>query len=150
MECWARGIGPCEGGQSREHYISKGIIESAGVQVRGLPFCSDQFASISTANANAKILCEGHNSRLSPLDEEGKRFREFLLPQNAPDGVVFRVSGPKISRWLAKTYCNFQCMSRKPIADGLREHAFGVPTSRTVQMFYWQPLYREARLITYI
>ena len=59
-ECWARDISSCEGPQSGEHYVSKGLFEKSGVKIKGLPFCEDELIEIPLSGLKANILCKRH------------------------------------------------------------------------------------------
>src|SRR5262249_13219652 len=75
--CYLRGTHDCSNKISREHYISKAVLEQLGRVVRisgaswqpsGKPF------ETAPNSLTAKILCRRHNATLSPLDTEAGRF----------------------------------------------------------------------------
>jgi hypothetical protein len=122
-ECWAETLGSCSTKQSREHYVSKSVIGSEYVDVRGLPWCSDEFRRIPAAGFVRSMLCKHHNESLSPLDEAGgEAFHSFC---RFVDVIVFRetqrarqrrprqkrlqqyhIEGKMLERWLLKTTIN--------------------------------------------
>jgi hypothetical protein len=79
--CYAAHLGNCKGGVSREHYISESVLEIAGrdVQVSGFPWQeANKPMQIGIGSLTSKILCEHHNSQLSPLDGSGRDFLQAL------------------------------------------------------------------------
>ena len=149
-ECWAKDISPCEGPQSGEHYVSKGLIDPNGVIIRGLPFCDDEFVKISVSSLKANILCKRHNEMLSELDTEAKRFRDGLFARRADTNeshLPIRISGPRFSRWIAKTFCNFMVIGKHPLDNGFIRHSFGSRTVETYRLYLWRPLRGHLRRI---
>lgn len=119
-DCWARCLGNCDSKQSSEHIVSANILGDGPVTVRGLPWCRDEFKTISTAGFVRNILCKKHNEQLSPVDEAGgNAWRELQIfatsakraasmPKSARP-VSMRVQaiiGPLFERWLLKTITN--------------------------------------------
>lgn len=111
--CWAASLGDCSGKRSREHLISKGIIEAG--EFGGLPWCRDKPISVGTGGLTSHVLCSKHNHALSPLDAEAKKVFDFLRDglqgrYEAPEspGVVdLAVDGLLLERWFLKTAMNF-------------------------------------------
>ncbi|WP_444598758.1 hypothetical protein [Blastomonas fulva] len=64
----------CGGGLSREHYISRGLIDGRELRVRGMPWQREEVERYSADNLVARILCQRHNSAMSPLDAHAIRF----------------------------------------------------------------------------
>lgn len=96
--CYLSGTCDCSERISREHYISRAVLDLLSTQrVSGLPW---QEAGVSQAFGidalTARILCERHNSALSPLDNEAKRFVEKL--RDAHSAALAR-AGSKRTRW---------------------------------------------------
>jgi hypothetical protein len=103
--------------------------KSKSVRVTGLSFqqpgALQQFG-ISSLVGN--ILCTTHNSRLSPLDEAGKRM--FMAMDGMNDGAadhslparLLRVDGDGLERWMLKTMCG-----------GLYSGAFKVSAAKTLK-----------------
>ena len=109
MECWASLIGGCSKGSSKEHYISGGIFDDTVISVFGLPWCKDQPASIGLNNAVSKILCQTHNSQLSPYDSEASKLSRFLSSNIIEDPLKndsISINGILLEKWLIKTLIN--------------------------------------------
>ena len=107
--CFLSHVTPCQGGMSREHYISRSVLELLGegsVQIGGLDWqAKGQLQSIGIGALTAKILCEKHNSSLSHLDAEaGRLFQTIHLIDKQPDAVSDHsgFDGRTIERWLLK------------------------------------------------
>lgn len=107
--CFLSHVTPCQGGISREHYISRSVLEKIGegsVQIGGLDWqAKNQLQSIGIGALTAKILCEKHNSALSHLDTEaGRLFQTIHLIDKQPDAVSDHsdFDGRTIERWLLK------------------------------------------------
>ncbi len=109
-KCYMRELGSCEGGISREHLISEGVIrilKSEGdFSVSGLPWLeAGETKILEPGNLTANCLCRRHNSALSPLDDAAVRFFAALrsgLEREAYSGQAL-ISGHDIERWLLKT-----------------------------------------------
>lgn len=109
MSCWASGLGNCEGGLSREHYISKGIFDKDIITASGLPWCKNKSIQIGLGRAVSKILCRKHNEALSIFDAEATKLSRFLLDQigNNPQGhAELNLKGILLEKWLLKTAIN--------------------------------------------
>lgn len=104
--CWAAGHSPCGGGQSREHLISRGVLNQSEVFVQGLPWCAGGEKRIGVSSATAKILCRDHNSALGELDVAAAHaVRGFESVDEVPHPAP--VDGLRFERWLLKTAINF-------------------------------------------
>ena len=74
--CYMAATADCGGGLSREHYISRGLIDGPELRVRGMSWQAEEVARYSPDNLVARILCRRHNSA-SP--EADSRFhRQYL------------------------------------------------------------------------
>lgn len=116
--CWASPLDDCEGKVSREHYVSEAFFSSPTVQIQGLHWCKAEPKTIGISSATSKILCEKHNSLLSPLDAEAGLFmqaiREHLRltdarskPRFAPFHIKsLSVNARLLERWLLKVLLN--------------------------------------------
>ncbi|WP_258121964.1 hypothetical protein [Mesorhizobium onobrychidis] len=108
--CYMAAERDCGGGLSREHYISRGLIDGPELRVRGLPWQHEEVAHYPD-NLVARILCRRHNSALSPLDAHAIRF--FLAIEAAIDHAqrrslsrqsrYFLASGHALELWAIKT-----------------------------------------------
>jgi hypothetical protein len=115
MQCYAVHLGNCGGGVSREHYVSKSVLEIAGkvLQISGFPWQeANKPMQIGINSLTSKTLCEYHNSQLSSLDNSGRAFLQTLkstfddaIGGNFTDQVV-DLEGDKIELWLLKTLCS--------------------------------------------
>jgi len=109
MECWASILGDCGKGQSREHYVSDGILNEVTVTAIGLPWCRDEPRTIGLAGAVAKILCGKHNEDLSPFDAEAAKLSRFLEEHYSNRPVArasIRLNGFHFEKWALKTLFN--------------------------------------------
>ncbi|MBB3562061.1 hypothetical protein FHX06_003392 [Rhizobium sp. BK512] len=101
----------CGGGLSREHYISRGLIDGPELRVRGMPWQREEVANYSPDNLVARILCRRHNSAMSPLDAHAIRF--FLALEEGLEHAqrrsvsrrsrYFMASGDGLELWAMKT-----------------------------------------------
>lgn len=115
--CWARSLGGCAGGASREHVISKSQFWSDQITVSGYSWCPEP-KTIGLANLVIKNLCRHHNSELSDADTEAARLFDVLVEMNRRSTAlraggrrqprrVFDFEAAKLERWLLKTTFNF-------------------------------------------
>lgn len=145
--CWAVSIGGCGGKTSREHVISKSLFVSPEVTVEGLHWCKDQPKTVGIESLTARILCQEHNSQLSPLDSAaGAAFdalrrqtklaneRQKLSPKALLRVERFNIDAKLLERWLLKTLLNLTYCSDYLIGVGGTEK--GVPSSDLVQICY--------------
>jgi hypothetical protein len=106
-ECFLKGFGKCSAGLSREHYISRTVLEAlgpqGGVNVGGLPWQPPNTVhGVGIQSLVAKILCSNHNSGLSEHDEiAGVAFRMLDAVDKDPASLVplTTVGGPHFERW---------------------------------------------------
>ncbi len=133
--CYAGSLGDCAGGLSREHYFSDAILKLFGdvdMKVSGLPWQEEGDQKIlRAASLVSNVLCQEHNQRLSPLDQEAEQFFntvykcirggiQGLIPI---DGLRFEFDGRLLERWMLKVICG-------AIAAGnYRGHSRVVPAS---------------------
>lgn len=110
--CYARGLGDCSHQISREHYTTRNILIAMGgsAEVSGLRWLKGETRRLPADAIVAKILCDRHNSALSPLDAEAGRLFETLREFDAafadtavPTSSSLAVlNGSDIERWLLK------------------------------------------------
>jgi hypothetical protein len=75
VKCWAKVLGDCSGGQTREHYISKNIWTNPMVTVEGL---WAEPRTLRVESLTVRSLCKTHNEGLSELDSmAGDVFRRL-------------------------------------------------------------------------
>src|SRR5919197_3828938 len=111
-KCYARELGDCSQQISREHYISKALIarmESIGIAGFGFQE-PGTIKTVGLQSVVSKILCQKHNSDLSPLDHEAgdlfaalRRFDADLHEDvERPEQEHVLLSGALLERWLLK------------------------------------------------
>lgn len=111
--CFLQGHGSCCGKISREHYISKTVLDaissSGAVQIGGLRWQPiETLQEIANQSLTSKILCETHNSGLSDLDSvAGMLFRTLDAADKNPSDLpaITSVDGPLVERWFVKVLC---------------------------------------------
>lgn len=111
--CFLDGYVHCGGRVSREHYISRTVLEAISstgqVQIGGLPWQeANILQSLGVSSLVSNMLCERHNSLLSKLDEEaGIFFRTLNSVDKHRDEVQpnTQIDGPSIERWFLKVIC---------------------------------------------
>jgi hypothetical protein len=101
---------------SKEHWISANILKVIALRsaspgkfkVQGLRWQGDSVTQLSVKGMQSKILCQRHNSALSPLDAEaGEMFRivqtyQQVMEAGQPVNLFAIFDGPSIERWLVK------------------------------------------------
>ena len=118
--CYLSPTGNCGTKITREHFISRNILERITTSTLKFENAAHFFGGKSTVEIaitafSAKVLCDVHNSALSPLDTEaGSAFSkiEDLYRDIKRIGEAKRVfksfylsSGIDIERWMVKVYC---------------------------------------------
>jgi hypothetical protein len=173
--CYAATLGGCSGQISREHYISRSVLESVGqvIQISGLPWQErSEIKTVGTSALTAKILCEHHNSLLSPLDDTAKELvvglkdaYDSAMKGNMSNGTC-SLPGDQLEKWLLKVIVGIFNLStryqvpmewiellfdRKPWPVGEGMHIFGVQGAATwnFQLLRIIPVYKteDARSI---
>ena len=109
-------LGECSERISREHYISRSVLESVGqaVRISGFPWQEPgETKDVGTSALTAKILCDHHNSLLSPLDSAAneliiglKDAYEASVNGNLSNGT-FSLPGVQIEKWMLKVLVGF-------------------------------------------
>ncbi len=112
MKCYARALGGCAGGQSREHFVSAAILQllnrDNGLILSGFSKLNGgQEISLPPAALASNILCKAHNERLSPIDSNALAAFTTIMDATdyrriaaLPDRTV--VSGLELERWMLK------------------------------------------------
>jgi hypothetical protein len=152
--CWARQIGGCGGGISREHIISDAILAYfTDLTVVGYPWCRTEPKHIGPASLVAKDLCRSHNGQLSVTDSAAAiAFRvlgeqmDIAMPAYAAPVVI---NGFHLERWFLKTGINIALQEAAastwpcPLGDArvplaLVQYAFGVHPRESPLGLYWR------------
>ncbi len=132
LGCYLRGTCDCSDQISREHYMSKAVLDQLGtvLRVSGMHW-QDISATIDTTvgNLTSKILCKRHNESLSPLDQEAALFFSALhktlvdLERKtiSRKPVFHLVDGTAIELWMLKVACGLYfgvgAKNRKKISE---------------------------------
>jgi hypothetical protein len=131
QKCYANTRGGCCTKISGEHYVSHGLIKLYGnndpaytIQHRtgkgvGYP--------VRPKNFVANILCQAHNSALSPADDAALEFASFLrriaLQYDAGagewgDAEEITISGDDMQRWVLKLFLNHAVTGHFSVQQG--------------------------------
>src|SRR5262249_22212282 len=126
-DCFASALGHCKLPMTKEHFISQNMLEVVGdgklvTVTRFLPRASkDVVQTIGVDGLSARMLCNAHNSSLSPLHSRaGRSFRRLAdVHDRAPAAsghTVYAFNGHDLERWMLKCLCGL-------IASGTSAHA---------------------------
>lgn len=153
MKCYAHCLGDCDGGPSREHYISRSVLDIAGskLQVSGFPWQNpEQQADIGIGALSAKMLCVRHNSSLSPLDKSAwtlvaalKRYFDATMAEQEFEDEIIEVDGFLLERWLLKVFCGVLSLSKRDIPEQWAKILFGRAHFEKVGLYIGQERQRE-------
>jgi hypothetical protein len=116
---------------SAEHIFSKATARKGSrreLAANGMANMPDQ--SIGFDGPKARILCQSHNSRLSPLDSEAKKLADGL--HQFVDGAAHttvHLSGLLLERWTLKTVINY-------LASGLAHKDKWLPNEDLVRSVF--------------
>lgn len=103
--CWARLLGDCRGAITKEHFITSAILGEGPVEVEGLPWAKGERVTIPVKGFARHMLCEHHNSALSPVDSAGLyAFR--VLSGRVETARIAPIDGLLWERWCIKTSIN--------------------------------------------
>lgn len=118
-KCYANTRGGCSTTISGEHYVSHGLIKLYG---NNDPAFTIQHKTgkgvgqpVTPKNFKANILCQKHNTALSPADDAALEFATFLrrnaLQYDAGagewgDAEEITISGDDMQRWVLKVFLN--------------------------------------------
>ncbi len=111
--CYANQFLNCDGGLSREHYISESLLERfEKIPAKGIPWLAHLDGDISPASLVTRCLCEYHNSFLSPLDQfVGPAFDAFVrFGANRPEKAF--VDGRYLELWMLKLLIGLLCTNK--------------------------------------
>ena len=124
-ECWAKYLGDCLGKITGEHIITEKIWQGDEIGVFGFPWCRAKHQFIGVANFTKNMLCERHNSTLSPVDNGGiaafDTFRQVSKVHDQRslniesgfstgrfDICTYQLDGALLERWFLKTLINIE------------------------------------------
>ncbi len=133
--CWAKCLGDCKGRISGEHIITENVWKGDEIGVFGLPWCRADHRFIRVKNFTKNMLCEHHNSALSPVDVGGIRafdtFRQASQVHNQRslniesgfwtgrfDVCTHEFDGPLLERWFLKTLINIELAGDQQLPIG--------------------------------
>lgn len=116
--CYASPLCDCSKKISREHYISKVVMDALGDVhvVSGASWLvrDEESAPLPAQALGSKVLCTRHNKLLSPIDRAVIPFFEALLRAFSvlESNLVLpsqetTVSGDQLQLWLLKSLCGF-------------------------------------------
>lgn len=156
--CYAATLGDCDWKLSREHYVTEALLEALGdsATVSGFPWMeSGDWQPLVPKAMASKILCERHNSVLSPLDAEAAKLFVALLAADEHvrvgkpfPGPFAYVSGEAFERWLLKTLIGIVvsgCLTK----DGVHYDDRSVPPLWVEVLFGRKPWPRLWRLVVH-
>jgi hypothetical protein len=116
-KCYANTRGGCSSTISSEHYVSHGLIKLYGKNDPSFRIQHKTGKGVSHAvtpkNFKANILCQKHNTALSPADDAALEFATFLrrnaLQYDAGagewgDAEEITISGDDMQRWVLKLF----------------------------------------------
>lgn len=101
--CYAKSLGNCAGGLSREHYISHTLLRQfSDIQSQGVPWFAHLQQSLDPSFFITKCLCQRHNNFLSPLDQLAGQAFPRLINFGKRHAEVTKIPGQSFERWLLK------------------------------------------------
>lgn len=110
--CYASPLQDCSDGISREHFLSESILNrlnrNKNLTVSGFSWQTAQEQVLPPNAIAANILCERHNSTLSPLDAMAVRLFEALSQKGTKEKAeksLHLINGHDVERWLLKVLC---------------------------------------------
>ena len=109
--CYAQLLRDCGGKVSAEHAIARQISSTMGNGPIERVLSNGRHVKAMVGTAGRKILCQRHNSSLSPLDTVGRRFVQAVLEhkrrayENISGDVHVLFNGYDVERWMLKVLC---------------------------------------------
>lgn len=127
-QCYLKETNSCEGGISREHYLSKSILELMTdknvIGLTGLRWLQPgETKELGVNSLVSNCLCKGHNQSLSSLDSAALKFFSALkdVAINPTPDPLFLCSGHDLERWFLKfllgcCHSGVFSIDRKPVS----------------------------------
>jgi hypothetical protein len=158
--CYLRDTLDCSQDISREHYMSKAVLEQLGstLRVSGMPWLqSGETLETSVGSLTAKILCKRHNEALSPLDNEASLFlstlRKALIDLRrktlSRKPIFHLINGTALELWMLKVVAASILQLARKTASEFREH-IQLPWTRFAVPSFNQAGTREAAYISLV
>ncbi len=120
--CYASVLADCSIKISREHFISESLLNylnrDKNLLISGFPWVDSGGKSLPPSSLTSKILCERHNSSLSPLDSIAVRLFNAFDERGATGSgqkLLYLFNGHDLERWLLKILCGFACSGSLPL-----------------------------------
>jgi hypothetical protein len=143
-KCYARALEDCDQQITREHYISRKLLE------RFEDFEADGFAwlpekkSLTATALQSKVLCKRHNEALSPLDDNITNLDDMM--RRLQDRKVvgnLALDGEDLERWALKVMFGLFASGSSELVgtDGER-----VPRSTAIPRKHLRVLFGDARM----
>ena len=155
-DCWANPLGDCDGGISREHYVSECVFPNQSIFVQGLDFCRDSPKELRIESLTAKILCVKHNERLGQTVDwiAGHAFdsvRGFTALRNKRSELPsinwtpqeFRIDARVLEKWFLKTMLNLSFGGQLIIGPG--SHSAGIVPDELVRIAFGLDEFTDGR-----
>lgn len=105
-KCYAQSLEDCSTKISREHLISRSILDiftTKTITVSGLKWLeNDRSQQISMNGLVSNVLCDRHNASLSGLDQIAQKFFKAIFGKNEGQWVAV-IRGSEVERWMLKT-----------------------------------------------
>lgn len=153
--CWASLLGDCDGPLSDEHIVSAGLLPGPKVNVSGFDWCKGMVREIPRDRLVRRILCRGHNGRLSPYDsaaigsarliDEWQRLEEARTAMKPRRWTIshFEINGIDLERWLLKTTIN--STFDKDVLLGPSATEPGKPPEELIRIAFGKGLFSDKR-----
>ena len=152
--CYLSSLGNCGTKMTREHFISRNILERITTSTLKFENAAHFFSGKATAEIgvgafSSKVLCDNHNSALSILDTAaGLAFStikslaaDLVRSATAPAVKSFYIaSGLDMERWLLKVYCGLVA------AEKIRSLSGNVLQRDPLEPYFLQALMGNASL----
>lgn len=117
-KCYAGSLLSCNGGISKEHYISENILEKfSGIKPEGIPWMAHRTELIGPNDLTAKCLCEKHNNYLHPLDTVAGGVFDAFHNFGTYQPIITNISGPLFERWCLKVLFGILASKKVTIND---------------------------------